>query len=96
MEAAPMLSLMVNCIYWTDSCPRLLTRQDVKNIYQSVNPKLKVIGDISCDIEGSVEVTVKATELDNPCYVFDIDRDEIVPGISGNGPTIMAIENLAL
>ncbi|MBN1880113.1 hypothetical protein JW823_08385 [bacterium] len=93
-EIAPLLSVMVNCIYWTDACPRLLTKGDIIQMYRSNNPRLKVIGDISCDIEGSIEATSKATELNDPCFVYDIDLDDIVSGVIGNGPAIMAIENL--
>ncbi len=93
-QTAPMLSVMANCIFWTDACPRLLTKSDVKNIYSVANPKLKVIGDISCDIEGSVEATVAITDLDTPCFVYDVDEDYAVPGYTGNGPAIMSIENL--
>lgn len=94
MEVAPMLSLMVNCIFWTNACPRLLTRGDIREIYRQDRPKLAVIGDISCDIEGSVEVTLRGTELDDPCYVYDVDTDAIISGFAGHGPVVMAIENL--
>jgi saccharopine dehydrogenase (NAD+, L-lysine forming) len=94
MEVAPLLSIMVNCIFWTDACPRLLTKKNIRTLYRAPNPRLKVIGDISCDIEGSVEATVTTTDLDTPCFVYDVDQDYAVPGLVGNGPAIMAIENL--
>jgi alpha-aminoadipic semialdehyde synthase len=53
-----------------------------------------VIGDISCDIEGSVELTVRATEPDNPCYVYLAQEDMALDGVEGNGPVIMAVDNL--
>jgi saccharopine dehydrogenase (NAD+, L-lysine forming) len=93
-QVAPMLSVMANCIFWTDACPRLLTKTDIKDIYSVENPRLKVIGDISCDVEGSVEATVAITDLDTPCFVYDVDEDYAIPGFVGNGPAIMSIENL--
>ena len=53
-----------------------------------------MIGDISCDIGGSIELTLKATMPDEPCYVVLPDSLEILPGVQGDGPVIMAVDNL--
>ena len=91
----PYLDVLVNCIYWEPRYPRLVTREWVRRNYLPGRPpRLKVIGDISCDIEGSVEVTVRATEPDNPCYVFLAQEGADRDGVEGNGPVIMAVDNL--
>ena len=91
----PNLSLMINCIYWTEECPRLVTKEMVNRLYAEDGAcRLKVIGDISCDIEGSVEITVKSTDLRNPFYVYDAEKCGPIMGIAGTGPVVMAIENL--
>jgi alpha-aminoadipic semialdehyde synthase len=54
-----------------------------------------VIGDISCDIEGAIECTVRATSIDNPIYVYDPIDDRTIDGYKGRGVVIMAIDNLA-
>ncbi len=91
----PHLDVLVNCIYWESRYPRLVTREWArKNYLPCCAPRLKVIGDISCDIEGSVELTVEATEPDHPCYVYLPAQDAIRDGVEGNGPVIMAIDNL--
>jgi alanine dehydrogenase len=91
----PHLHLLVNCIYWTENCPRLVTKNYVRQIFSdSSSPNLRVIGDISCDIEGSIEMTLEATDVDNPFYVYDSVNDKAVSDIRANGPVIMAIENL--
>ncbi|NJL59348.1 MAG: hypothetical protein HC887_06580 [Desulfobacteraceae bacterium] len=58
------------------------------------NPKLKVIGDISCDIQGAIECTVRASDSSNPLYVYDPDTDQSVDGVEGHGPVMMAIDIL--
>lgn len=94
-EHLPYLDALVNAIYWEPRYPRLVTRAWVRRNYGAGSPpRLKVIGDISCDIEGSVEVTVKAAEPDNPCYVFLAQEERIRDGVEGNGPVIMAVDNL--
>ena len=91
----PHLDVLVNAIYWEPRYPRLVTRDWARRSYLAgAAPRLKVIGDISCDIEGSVELTVKTTEPDNPCFVYLPSEDAIRDGLEGNGPVIMAVDNL--
>jgi alpha-aminoadipic semialdehyde synthase len=91
----PHLDVLVNCIYWERRYPRLVTREWARKHYLPGNaPRLKVIGDISCDIEGSVELTVRVTEPDHPCYVYLPEQDSVRDGVEGNGPVIMAVDNL--
>jgi alpha-aminoadipic semialdehyde synthase len=94
-EYFPYLTMLVNCIYWTKKYPRLLTRDYLRQ-QKSENQlkKLQVIGDISCDINGSIEITYKTTRPDNPCYTFVPETDEYVDGIKENGICVMSIDNL--
>ena len=91
----PHLDVLVNAIYWEPRYPRLVTRGWARRSYGSGrSPRLKVIGDISCDIEGSVELTLKATDPDNPCFVYLPSEDAVRDGLEGDGPVIMAVDNL--
>lgn len=94
-EHLPHLDVLVNAIYWEERYPRLVTREWARRTYMSGSKaRLKVIGDISCDIQGSIELTLKVTKPDNPCYVYDPATDTVHDGVSGNGPVIMAVDNL--
>jgi alpha-aminoadipic semialdehyde synthase len=63
----PYLNILVNAIYWDKMYPRLVTKDYVKRAYAGEGtPRLQVIGDISCDVEGAIEVTVRSTEPDKP------------------------------
>ena len=91
----PHLHVLVNCIYWEPRFPRLVSNDDLAELYSGGQaPRLRVIGDISCDVEGSVQATVKATDPDNPVFVYDLDRAEAVDGVEGRGPVIMSVDNL--
>ena len=91
----PYLSILVNCVYWTERYPRLVTRRDLKESSSGVSRAgLQVIGDISCDINGSIEITKAATKPDNACYTYFADTDEYADGIKDGGVTVMAIDNL--
>ncbi len=88
----PHLDVLMNCIYWEPRYPRLVTKEWVRKNYPGA--RLRVIGDISCDVEGAIEATVKATEPDDPVYVYDPVHDRALPGLEGDGPVIMAVEIL--
>ena len=91
----PHLTVLVNCIYWDERYPRLVTKRYLKQLFSDrQQPKLRVIGDISCDIEGSVEGNLKWTEPDNPIYVYDPFEDKAIDGHEGKGPVILAVDNL--
>ncbi|MEE9151471.1 MAG: bifunctional lysine ketoglutarate reductase /saccharopine dehydrogenase family protein [Thermoplasmata archaeon] len=91
----PYLSILMNCIYWDKMYPRLVTKELVRKMFTGEKePKLKVIGDISCDIEGAVEFTMKATGQDSPTFVYDPREDKITDGHEGQGIVVMAVDNL--
>lgn len=91
----PHLSVLVNCIYWDTPYPRLVTKETARRLYSGdLPPRLRVIGDISCDIEGAIEPTLKATNLDGPAFIWDPNTDTAIDGVAGPGPVIMAVDNL--
>jgi alpha-aminoadipic semialdehyde synthase len=87
----PHLDVLVNCILWTNNNPRLVTKD-----YLTKNPavKLKVIGDISCDLLGGIEITHDVTDPANPCYTYFPQEDKYMDGVTKDGITVMAIDNL--
>ncbi|MEI6433601.1 MAG: bifunctional lysine ketoglutarate reductase /saccharopine dehydrogenase family protein [Bacteroidota bacterium] len=90
----PYLSMLINCIYWDKRYPRLVTKEFLKQLYSKGNPRLTVIGDISCDVEGSVECTLKPTEIDDPIYVYNPETQQIAMGHKGSGMLVMAVDIL--
>ncbi|MEA3558794.1 MAG: bifunctional lysine ketoglutarate reductase /saccharopine dehydrogenase family protein [Candidatus Thermoplasmatota archaeon] len=95
IDHVPYLTVLMNCIYWEERYPRLITKKDILDLYSDHrSPKLRVIGDISCDIDGAIQATIRATTPEDPVYVFDPWEDRAVPGWKGTGPVIMAVDNL--
>jgi len=89
------LSVLVNCIYWDGRYPRLLTLDQCRALWApGRSPKLKVIGDITCDVNGSVECTVRPTDPGNPVYVYEPGTGTAKDGFAGDGPVMMAVEIL--
>lgn len=91
----PFLSILVNGIYWSDKYPRLISKDYVKRMFESKEEiRLLTIGDISCDIEGGIELTITTTEPDNPIFIYNPFTDEATVGLEGIGMAIMAVDNL--
>ena len=90
----PRLSVLLNCVFWDAQYPRLVTKAAVRRLFAAAPPLLRVIGDVSCDIEGSVELTVKETHIDDPVYVYDPESGSIADGVAGRGPVVLAVGNL--
>ncbi len=89
------LTVLVNGIYWEPAYDRLVTKKYFKNKFSEGNkPRLRVIGDITCDVEGSIEMNVKATRYDNPAYVYNPLTDEITDGWQGEGVVVLAVDKL--
>jgi alpha-aminoadipic semialdehyde synthase len=90
----PDLTLLINAIYWTPDYPKLISRDTLQHHFQH-NPdfRLKVIGDITCDIEGAIECTLKNTDPGNPVFTYDPVADRISDGIK-EGIAVLAVDNL--
>ncbi len=94
-EYAERLKVLINCIYWSKKYPRLLTRKYLKNQASLIKyPNLRMIGDISCDINGSIEITHKVTMPNNPSFTYFGADDKFEDGIGAGGVSVMAVDNL--
>lgn len=91
---APHLGVLMNCMYWDERYPKLLTKDYLKRLFEHQDPKLLAIGDITCDVDGSIESTVKATEIQDPIYVYNPFEDQIKMGHTGDGILTMAVDIL--
>jgi saccharopine dehydrogenase (NAD+, L-lysine-forming) len=91
----PHLSVLVNAIYWTADYPRLVSKAALKDLFgREAQPRLRVIGDISCDVEGAIECTVKSTEPGDPVFVYEPFTQSAVDGYKDPGVVVMAVDIL--
>jgi len=91
----PHLKILINCVYWTKKYPRFVSKENLKkNIRLIEESGIQVIGDITCDINGSIEITKESTMPDKACYTYNAENDRFVDGIQDSGITVMAIDNL--
>lgn len=88
------LTLLIHGAFWFPPQPRLLSLCELKRLWERDDKKLKVIADISCDIDGGIEATVRATTPGDPVFVYEPAGDRVVDGIEGDGPVILSVDNL--
>ena len=88
---AACTDLLVNGIYWTEDLPRLFETEDTQDPKKF---KPTVIADISCDVEGSVPITYKATSIKDP--VIGWSRRTLSPcePYTEDSVDVMAVGNL--
>ncbi|MFA5972785.1 MAG: bifunctional lysine ketoglutarate reductase /saccharopine dehydrogenase family protein [Lentimicrobiaceae bacterium] len=90
----PHIDMLINCIYWDARYPKLVTKDYLEKLFASGTPKLKVIGDISCDVNGSVECTEKGTEIEDPIFVYHPGTRTHTMGHKGDGLLVMSVDIL--
>ncbi len=91
----PYMTLLINTIYWSPEYPRFVTKKALTRLFESQTPpQLRVIGDISCDVEGAIECTLRTTQPDNPIFVYNPYEDKAIDGYEGKGVVVMAVDNL--
>lgn len=94
-DLLPHITIFINGIYWEPAQPRLITTAMLRRLWEAEDqPKLRVLGDITCDVAGSIEANVQATEPGDPVYVWDPFTGEPRFGVAGRGPVVMAVDNL--
>ncbi len=88
----PYITVLMNCIIWSDKYPRTTTKSLMKKIYKEHKTFL-VIGDITCDPNGSIEFS-KERWIDDPVYIYNTETETITDGFEGEGIAVMAVTNL--
>ena len=67
MKFAACTDIFIAGHFYAEGSPYLFTREDVKS--DSFN--IKVVADISCDIDGPVATTIKESSIKDPIYGYN-------------------------
>jgi alanine dehydrogenase len=90
MRFAAVTDFFIAGHFYGDGAPFLFTREDAKQ----EDFKIKFVADISCDIDGPVASTIKASTIENPVYGYDPLKEEEVDYKNENAIVVMAVDNL--
>jgi alanine dehydrogenase len=76
--------------YYSQGSPYIISREDFKHPQM----RLKVVADISCDIDGPVACTLRPSTVADPVYGYDPENESECSLNTPGSITVMAIDNL--
>lgn len=88
---ARVTDLFIAGAYWDPKAPVLFTREEI------LHPdfRIRIIADITCDINGSIPCTKRSSTVDDPFYDYNPETDKVEPPLSkAHNLTVMAVDNL--
>ena len=83
--------MLIASAYWDPKAPVLFAADEMK----ADDFRISVISDITCDIEGSIPSTKKASTIDDPFYDYNFETGELEEAFSNpNNLSVQAVDNL--
>jgi alanine dehydrogenase len=82
--------MFIPCHFWDPRSPILLSRQDLTG----GQVPIQIVADISCDINGPVPSTIRASTIAEPFYGYDAATGRETEPFNENSITVMAVDNL--
>lgn len=90
MRFAKVTDFYIAGHFYGDGSPYLYTRDDVK----SSDFNIKVVADVSCDVDGPVATTLRASTIADPIYGYDPETESEIDYKDEKAITVMAVDNL--
>lgn len=89
MKWAKASDLLVSAHFWAPEAPVYLSEEDLKN----KDLRIRMIGDVTCDIMGSIKSTVRPSTHAEPYYDYNpVTAKEEAAFSSDNNITVMAVD----
>ena len=76
--------------FYGEGAPFLYTREDAKH----PEFRIKVVADISCDIDGPVATTIRSSTIAAPIYGYDAQLEKEIDFKEAHAIAVMAVDNL--
>jgi alanine dehydrogenase len=90
MRFAKVTDFYIAGHFYGNGAPKFFTKQDVK----SPDFNIKVIADISCDVDGPIATTIRSSTITEPIYGYDPETGNEIDYKDKNGIVVMAVDNL--
>ena len=90
MRFAKVTTYYIAGQFYGDGAPYLYTRGDVK----SPDFNIRVVADISCDVDGPVATTLRASTIADPIYGYDPQTGTEIDYKDDKAIVVMAVDNL--
>lgn len=76
--------------FWSSVAPRFFTSDDLL----SPDNRIQLIADISCDIDGPIPSTIRASSIPEPFYGYNPQSQKESAPFDASSITVMAVDNL--
>lgn len=90
MKYAKVSDMFITGHFYGNDAPYLFTREDAR----SPDFKINLVADISCDVDGPIASTLRASTIAEPFYGYDPETETEVPFGTPNSISVMAVDNL--
>lgn len=90
MPFARVADMYISGHFWDENAPYIFTREDAKQ----ADFNIKVVGDISCDIDTAVASTIRPSTIKNPLYGYNAMNELETNFDDEKAITVMAVDNL--
>jgi alanine dehydrogenase len=88
---ASVTDILITGHFWDPRSPVFFTREDMKK----PEFRISIIADVSCDINGAIPSTLRATTISDPFYAYNPYMETEEPAFSHlTNVTVMSIDNL--
>lgn len=87
---ASQCDLLIHCTFWDPRADVLFTKAEMRN----PDFRISVIADVTCDINGSIPSTLKASSIEDKFYGYNPETEQIEDAFAKSSITVMAIDNL--
>jgi alanine dehydrogenase len=84
------MDMYIPCHYWSSKSPVILSAENLKKS----NGRLKVVADISCDINGPIASTIRSSKIEDPIYGFNVSTGLEDDFRKNDVIAVMAVDNL--
>lgn len=90
MRFAKVSDIYIACHFYGTGAPFIFTREEAKDI----NFKIKIVADVSCDIDGPVASTIRSSTIAEPIYGYDAQAEKETDFLNEKAIAVMAVDNL--
>ena len=90
MRFAKVSDIYIASHFYGSGAPYIFTREEAKK--DDFN--IKVVADISCDIDGPVASTIRSSTIADPIYGYDVQTEKEIDFLNKKAIAVMAVDNL--
>jgi hypothetical protein len=84
-------NMLIACHFWDPNSPKFMTPEDMR----ASDFKIELIADVSCDVNGPIPSTVRASTIAEPFYAYNPKTEkEVSDPFNKELITVMAVDNL--